>query len=202
MNCQEFWNRLSKPPGAEADLEPEHETHLAECPACRAHMARQQELAAGLRRMAESFSGTRAPARVETRLLRAFHAQNGRPAREHRSRWLLPLCWSAAAAVVLALALMLSGIHQPAPQHSTPAVADAPVSADSDVLAQDDGFIPLPNAEGVGPNEAVNMVRMEVPRSAMLELGFSVSPDRVSDRVEADVLLGSDGLARAVRFLE
>jgi len=201
MNCQEFWNRLNKPPGSE-DLDPEHGAHLVECPACRAHMARQQELAAGLRRMAESFSGTRAPGRVETRLLRAFRAQNGLNTPAHHNRWLLPLCWSAAAALLLAVTLILSGIRQPAPQHPAPALIDLAVAADTDVLAQEDGFIPLPNAQRVGPNEAVNVVRMEVPRSAMLELGFSVSPDRVSDRVEADVLLGSDGLARAVRFLD
>jgi hypothetical protein len=164
-------------------------------------MARQQELAAGLSRVAESLSGTGAPARVEARLLRVFRAENGLPESPGRNRWLLPLCWSAAAALLLALVLLLAG-RQPSPQRVMPALAEVASPADADTLAQEDGFIPLPNVERFGPNDAVNMVRMEVPRSAMLELGFSVSPDRASEAVEADVLLGSDGLARAVRFLD
>ena len=36
----------------------------------------------------------------------------------------------------------------------------------------------------------------------MLAVGLEVNPDQVSDTVEAEVKLGSDGLARAVRFME
>jgi hypothetical protein len=66
----------------------------------------------------------------------------------------------------------------------------------------DDGFIPIPNAPQIDPNDDVNVVRMELPSSAMLAVGLEVSPEHVSDTVEAEVKLGSDGLARAVRFLE
>jgi hypothetical protein len=66
----------------------------------------------------------------------------------------------------------------------------------------DDGFIPLPNAPQIDPSDEVNVVRMELPRSAMLTVGLEVSPEQVSDKVEAEVMLGPDGLARAVRFME
>jgi hypothetical protein len=66
-----------------------------------------------------------------------------------------------------------------------------------------DGFIPLPNSAGVAADEDdVNLVRVEVPRSAMIALGIDVSADRAEELVEADVMLGSNGVARAVRFLE
>jgi hypothetical protein len=70
-----------------------------------------------------------------------------------------------------------------------------------------DGFIPLPNAAGVAAGDAadeddVNLVRVAVPRSAMIALGFDVSTDRAEELVEADVMLGSNGTARAVRFLD
>jgi len=68
--------------------------------------------------------------------------------------------------------------------------------------ADDDGFILLPNAERVGPNEDVHVVQMELTRSAMLVVGLDVSPDRVSEPVQAEVMLGPDGLARAVKFLD
>jgi hypothetical protein len=41
-----------------------------------------------------------------------------------------------------------------------------------------------------------------VPRSTLVALGIAVNPDQASERVEADVLVGADGLARAVRFLD
>jgi hypothetical protein len=36
----------------------------------------------------------------------------------------------------------------------------------------------------------------------MIALGFAVEEERESETVQADVVLGADGVARAVRFLE
>jgi hypothetical protein len=36
----------------------------------------------------------------------------------------------------------------------------------------------------------------------MIALGYTVEAERAQEKVEAEVVLGSDGLARAVRFLE
>jgi hypothetical protein len=36
----------------------------------------------------------------------------------------------------------------------------------------------------------------------MIALGLDVSADRAEELVEADVMLGSNGMARAVRFLD
>ncbi len=46
------------------------------------------------------------------------------------------------------------------------------------------------------------MVRMELPRSAMANFGLPVNMDRADQRVKADVLVGADGLARAIRFVQ
>jgi hypothetical protein len=62
------------------------------------------------------------------------------------------------------------------------------------------GFIPLPNAEGLEPNGDVNVVSVEVPRSAVVAAGILLADDRASEMVKADVMLGSDGLARAIRL--
>jgi len=211
MNCQEFWSFLSKPPGSEFDPAAELRAHTLECPLCAAHLARQRELTAGLRRVAENLSGVKAPPRVEARLLKAFRAHGGVPARADSPRW-LAAAWAAAAVMVLAAGLFLAGGAQralrPAPSARTPPVIElASWEARSTVNGDEagpetEGFIPLPNAERIGPNDDFNLVRVEVPRSAMMAVGIAVSADRASERVEADVLLGSDGLARAVRFLE
>jgi hypothetical protein len=44
-------------------------------------------------------------------------------------------------------------------------------------------------------------VRIEVPRSALVALGFEVSGEGSEEPVEADVMLDADGVARAVRVL-
>ena len=36
----------------------------------------------------------------------------------------------------------------------------------------------------------------------MIALGFEVSAERAAEPVQADVMLGADGTARAVRFLD
>jgi len=48
----------------------------------------------------------------------------------------------------------------------------------------------------------MDVVHVEVPRSAMLAVGIQVSPERTGEMVQADVMLDSDGVARAVRFLD
>jgi hypothetical protein len=45
------------------------------------------------------------------------------------------------------------------------------------------------------------LVRVQVPREAMGSLGVRLDPALLPERVDADLLLGSDGMARAIRFL-
>jgi hypothetical protein len=62
-------------------------------------------------------------------------------------------------------------------------------------------FIPVMyGAPGVEPGSQI--VRVELPRSAMASFGLPVNMDRADQRVKADVLLGVDGLAHAIRFVQ
>lgn len=52
------------------------------------------------------------------------------------------------------------------------------------------------------PNDSnVQLVRITVPASTMRRVGLPISDDHLSDPVLADVLLGQDDLARAIRFV-
>lgn len=62
-------------------------------------------------------------------------------------------------------------------------------------------FVPLPFGDDSLVNESATIVRVELPRSALRLAGFNVAQERANDRVEADVVLGPDGLAHAVRFI-
>jgi hypothetical protein len=60
----------------------------------------------------------------------------------------------------------------------------------------------LLNYDESGIGSDAQMVRVELPRSAMANFGLPVNVDRSDQRVKADVLLGADGLARAIRFVQ
>jgi hypothetical protein len=81
---------------------------------------------------------------------------------------------------------------QPAP----PAVPPRP-DAEQDATA----FVPLPFAPPVAPSEDQQVVRVRLPRGAMRQFGVIVREDRLREPVQADFLLGQDGVARAVRLV-
>lgn len=63
-------------------------------------------------------------------------------------------------------------------------------------------FMPIGFAGPINPQDGGELVRVELSRSAMLSLGLPVNMDRFGQSVKADVLLGSDGFARAIRFVQ
>jgi hypothetical protein len=62
-------------------------------------------------------------------------------------------------------------------------------------------FMPLAYGAALSPNEGGQLVRVELPRSALVSLGLPMNADKPDERVKADVFLGHDGLARAIRFV-
>jgi anti-sigma factor RsiW len=194
MTCQEFWNTIPELGDCE------DRRHLLECPACAARMSRHRELEAGFRAVAAGFRRVEAPSRVEARLRSAFRGHTGRESRTPSRRWMPAVTWATAFAVMFALAALLVGPRQP--EIARPTVQHTVELAMLRSQADADGFVPLPGAAGVAADEDdVNLVRVAVPRSTMIALGFDVSTDRAEELVQADVMLGSNGVARAVRFL-
>jgi hypothetical protein len=62
-------------------------------------------------------------------------------------------------------------------------------------------FYPLVEGEDLDSWEITQVVRVEVPASALSAAGLSVGPEISTVAVKADVALGYDGLARAIRFV-
>ena len=50
--------------------------------------------------------------------------------------------------------------------------------------------------------ESGHLVRVRVPRSALIAFGLPMNVDRAGEMVKADVFIGDDGLARAIRFVQ
>jgi hypothetical protein len=60
-------------------------------------------------------------------------------------------------------------------------------------------FYPLMDAPP--PFERGRLLRVVVPAATMHSVGLPVNPQRWSERVQADVLVGEEGMARAIRFV-
>lgn len=56
-------------------------------------------------------------------------------------------------------------------------------------------------ADATEPLPGAQLMRVRVPRSAMRSFGFPVDMDRAGGQVSADVIVGQDGVARAIRFV-
>ena len=62
-------------------------------------------------------------------------------------------------------------------------------------------FVLLPYGDPALVDDSATIVRVDLPGSALRLAGFNVPQDIASNRVQADVLLGADGLAHAVRLV-
>jgi len=62
-------------------------------------------------------------------------------------------------------------------------------------------FIPLMNRETLAQMDGGQVMRVELPRSALMSFGLPMDMERASERIKADVVVGNDGMARAIRFV-
>jgi hypothetical protein len=63
-------------------------------------------------------------------------------------------------------------------------------------------FMPIGYMTVASLQDGGQIVRVELPRSALASFGLPVNMDRYNEKVKADVLLGVDGLAHAIRFVQ
>lgn len=263
MNCQSFEslvNDLARDQMMEADSRRRALAHTVGCERCRARLADEQALTAGLRKLAENRE--EAPVRVEASLRDAFAARiaiSRGPvvaAVPARSRW---LSWAGAAAAILLVALLaltvirsrpvetrdlqeqLSQEKQAQPGSSLsegpraePAPSELAVAEKIEPRAHprngprngrrggqrrermpkvnppgtvDTGteiateFIPLVHGGDVAIPDGGHIMRVELPRSALVSFGLPMNMERAGEPVRADVVVGNDGLARAIRFV-
>lgn len=144
-----------------------------------------------LARLRESTSVPPVDQERERALLAAFDAHWRGPRRRQREwGWIAA---SVPAATALAIGwIVLAGAYRPAPAHE-PAPVVEPVS-----MA---GFVPWPGAHALPPFEGGEMRQVVLPVSALRDLGLAVPPTAITV-VKADVIVGYDGFARAVRIAQ
>jgi len=63
-------------------------------------------------------------------------------------------------------------------------------------------FLPLADFNPASLQDGGQIVRVKLRRSALVRFGLPVNMDRYNENVKADVLVGVDGLAHAIRFVQ
>jgi hypothetical protein len=148
-------------------------------------------LGAALRALSEDDAKLTASPEVGKRLIREVQAIS----RVRRRRTWLGVS-SAAAALLLGIALYAWRIGDLPPLATAP-LPPAPEEAIVEVATE---FLPLSYYHV--PLNTGSTVRIEVPAKALVSFGLAPADFREGDgTVQADVLIGEDGLARAIRFV-
>jgi hypothetical protein len=172
--------------------------HTDACSRCAARLASEREVAAALRILATSSQSLEAPARVERALLATFR-RGARTQSAAKSGALWPAWGIAAALAVLAVAAALQ------PRAPSPvAVRNATVSQTVEVADAGEvttQYFALERNTDLTALEGAPVVRMNLPRTVLTAFGLPMNPERAEEPVQADVVLGPDGFARAIRFV-
>jgi hypothetical protein len=203
------------------------EAHIEHCQACAAKLARERIVSSGLRALATATAGELPSPMLERQLRRAFADR----ASAVRTRWWIPATAAAAATLALLAWWQGPRTVAPAPPIDEkrearavipwePPPKPAPPGQMEDrkhvdrITAGDQrrskpggksalgvsGFVALPAAVGLPDFESGVIVRMELPVAALPSYGIEVVPDSKVP-VEADLLIGQDGQARAIRLV-
>jgi hypothetical protein len=165
-----------------------------------------------LRALSEYDASRETAPEIEARLRVQFQSCR----RKHA--WRRAAVWGsvvAAAAIVVFFVATNRKPHAPAPVHEvvrqavavrpetapaadrkTASRARRPVTRPQEVVTD---FFPL--MDPAPPFERGQLLRVELPASAMQIVGLPVREDRLADPVQADVLVGEEGLPRAIRFV-
>jgi hypothetical protein len=154
----------------------------------------------------------RAPDAIEARLLREFRRQH----KSWRKAWIagalaaslavaVTVRWPRAEVKEITTAPVPQAIALPAPPVARP---PAPVRAAKRRIRKPEPkrelateFFAIPYAPAMTHVDRGQLIRVAVPAMSMRNFGLPVREERMLDRVRADVLMGEDGIARAIRFV-
>jgi hypothetical protein len=79
---------------------------------------------------------------------------------------------------------------------------DTTVAANSSGNEIATDFFPVGYTSAMNLQDGGQVMRVELPRSTLAGFGLPVNMERINERVKADVLVGPDGQARAIRFVQ
>lgn len=199
--------------------------HAARCGNCAERLAEAGLLYEATETTGKSFQEQETPRSVEVALLTAFRGHH------RRAAWRRTFEWAAvgvAAALVLFFLLTGAGSSRdessPSPRKDVSSHVAGPLDAqatvpsqpgeiipaaeieDADLVAADDispeDFVPLSTTDQIDPEDPGIVVRVQMTRASLAELGYLVANSSDDDLILADVLVGEDGWPRAVKVIQ
>ncbi|MGI8746285.1 MAG: hypothetical protein ACR2NN_27650 [Bryobacteraceae bacterium] len=173
----------------------------------------ERRLNQDLRNLAQA-GPVEAPGYIETELVAAFRRRRDR-------RVLVRWGFVGGAVATIAAGIVMTAVLRTAPRGAPlrtvqPLAVAHPVDAlvkrdklkhiprrrHKAVAEETAEFVALPDADTNAPLGYATVVRLQLPLYALRDIGLAVNEQSATDRVQADVLLGQDGLPRAVRFVQ
>jgi hypothetical protein len=160
--------------------------HAQECAQCSAELEEQHHLSQKLK-LLNADQVQPAEERVPMQLLNALRNSKGTTKRNRQF-----LFWARAAVLLIAISggwmwYRSIGSHNP------------PTVTNSQTVEYDGEFIPL--QFGNHPVNSWQVVRVELESSVLQELGFPRVPEWEERPIQADIVVGDDGLPQAIRFV-
>jgi len=216
MKCKEFEAiglersglRMDELDAALRDAAAEHAAH---CPGCAALQESWQEARIALQALRETTRDAETPQRVEMRLRHEF----GMRYRTTRARTTaIFAAWALAAAAVLFAGVSwwnwklaktqraeVSAGNAVKANASAPALPATDTSEETTLVADNEAgnFTLLPGSLPQDVDDSA-IVRVGMQRGALSALGLPVNEERVSEWIQVDLLVGQDGLPKAVRL--
>jgi hypothetical protein len=203
--------------------------HTSSCSNCARRMAEAIALAEATDARGNQVKDEQAPARVEAALLAEFRTHHRRAAWRRIIEWsaagaaaalLLIFLWTMNGKTKTPLQPALQkGVSSqsrqpldakaPSPAPQTPAaevgdvkMADASLSeASADPVYSASDFVPVPFTGAIAPDDPGMVVRVQLTRASLAELGYPVASQPDDELIRADVLVDEDGWPRGVKLV-
>jgi hypothetical protein len=205
--------------------------HTVRCRDCAERMAEATALAEATETVGRTMRDEQAPARVEAAVLAGFRSHHRRAAWRRTFEW-ATVGAAAAVLVLFAWTFSgrSKGPLHSAPggdvTSKTQGPLDAKVAASPARDVQDEltadvqladasdseasegdayvpsDFVPVPFTDGIAPDDPGMVVRVQLTRASLLQLGYPTAETPDEDLILADVLVGEDGWPRAVKVLQ
>ena len=232
MNCTQFEDvviEMARGASPDAVVSRGAREHAETCPRCARRLANERRLSEAVAACNAHDERRAAPAAVEQVLLTVLRERR-QGLRRRRSTWIAS-AGAVAAVLFIAAVVALRRPESPRPVAVEPpppapkTQVTAPVyrelkkprphalraaNREPEQLRKAEAAFGnreimtdfMPVVYDPEPVERGSVVRVRLPRAALLTFGFPVNELRAEEPINADVLLGEDGLARAVRFVK
>lgn len=221
MSCDEIAEKLVEKARRQMEPGAELRAHVRSCSRCRDRWDTQENLTAHLKAMRFSASQLRSADSSRALLMARFRQQ--KRVHEIPARWYWGLGVAVAATLIISLVAIPDAAvpdfirrvglsNGPTAVESAErniAVSDssayssdpAEIRSDSAADAESEGFMAVPFVPPLATGEMLRVVHTQLNPAELASLGVSVDPAWTT-QLPADLLLGQDGMPRAVRVSE